>query len=33
VGARGVKLLLDENLSHRLVGPLQIAFPGTSQVT
>ena len=28
-----MKLLLDENLSHRLVGPLQIAFPGTSQVT
>ena len=28
-----MKLLLDENLSHRLVPPLQLAYPGSSQVT
>ena len=28
-----MKLLLDENLSHRLVPPLQAAYPGSSQVT
>ena len=28
-----MKLLLDENLSHRLVPRLQPAYPGTSQVT
>jgi predicted nuclease of predicted toxin-antitoxin system len=28
-----VKLLLDENLSYRLVASLQDAFPGTSHVT
>lgn len=28
-----MKLLLDENLSHRLVPHLQVAYPGTSQVT
>lgn len=27
-----MKLLLDENLSRRLVPPLQAAFPGSSQV-
>lgn len=27
-----VKLLLDENLSHRLVPALEAAFPGTTQV-
>jgi predicted nuclease of predicted toxin-antitoxin system len=29
---RGVKLLLDENLSRRLVPALQDAYPGTTQV-
>jgi predicted nuclease of predicted toxin-antitoxin system len=28
-----VKLLLDENLSHRLVPGLQAGYPGSSQVT
>ena len=28
-----MKLLLDENLSRRLVLPLQLAFPGSSQVS
>lgn len=28
-----MKLLLDENLSHRLVPALQAAYPGSSQVT
>ena len=28
-----MRLLLDENLSHRLVPPLQTAYPGSSQVT
>ena len=28
-----MKLLLDENLSHRLVPRLQTAYPGSSQVT
>jgi predicted nuclease of predicted toxin-antitoxin system len=32
VGASSVKLLLDENLSHRLVPGLQSAYPGSSQV-
>jgi hypothetical protein len=27
-----VKLLLDENLSRRIVPALQVRFPGTSQV-
>ena len=30
MGTGGVKLLLDENLSHRLVPILQVAFPGTA---
>ncbi len=29
---RGVKLLLDENLSRRLLGPLQQKFPDSTQV-
>jgi predicted nuclease of predicted toxin-antitoxin system len=28
-----VKLLLDENVSHRLVGALQESYPGSSQVS
>ena len=28
-----MKLLLDENLSHRLVPRLQTAYPGSSQIT
>ena len=32
MGAGRVKLLLDENLSRRIVPALQTAFPGTTQV-
>jgi predicted nuclease of predicted toxin-antitoxin system len=32
MGAGRVKLLLDENLSRRIVPSLQTAFPGTTQV-